>query len=83
MAVDAVTINTVTEDGEGNASVDVTIKISNVDYPQIIPCSDDAVSIITTVKAQAESYRTQVLATQASVPDASDPQSLVGEVIDL
>lgn len=80
---DTVTINTVNEDGEGNASVDVTISISGVHYDQTIPCVDNAVSIVQNVKDQAEAFKAQVLATQESVPDAQDPQSVVGEVINL
>lgn len=80
---DTATITAVNEDGNGNASVDITISISGTDYEKTIPSADDAVSIVSTVKAQAQAYRTQVLASQASVPDAADPQSVVGEVINL
>jgi len=88
---DTVEINSIDEtyaESDGYVLVSTTVTINGTEYtpPIFTVQATDAPSVISSVKQQAETYRTNILAAIASNPTAAavtDLSTLDGTVIDL
>lgn len=88
---DSVTINSIDTANEANGYViaNVTITVNGTSYtpsPGLTIQGTDVANVVSGITQQAESFRQQVLATQAKAANAMaapDLSSLDGEVIDL
>lgn len=87
--MDTAKINTIdeTQEANGYVLVDTTITVDSIPYEQIFTVNaTDAVSVVNSVKVQAEAYRQQVVTSQVLVPtitESTELSSLDGTVISL
>lgn len=73
-----------TQISNGYVNVDTTITIASTPYPQTFTVSGtDIVSVASSVKSQAESFKAQVADTGAIVSGKTDLNSLVNTTIAL
>lgn len=68
----------------GYVNVTTTVHVGTTDYPQVFTVNaTDPVSVASSVEQQAETFRTQVLATSSVVTSPTDLSTLINKVITL